>query len=49
MLTFFGRIVKSPSIQSDLEQFIQAHNPKNPEDVERLIKEYTYGTLRVWL
>lgn len=49
MLTFFGQIVKLSSIQSDLEQYIVSHNPKNPADVERLIKEYTYGTLRVWL
>ncbi len=49
MLTFFGRIVKSTSFQSDLEEYIANHNPKNPADVERLIKEYTYGSLRVWL
>ena len=49
MLTFFGQIVKSSSIQNDLEQYITAHNPKNCADVERLIKEYTYGSMRVWL
>jgi hypothetical protein len=49
MLAFFGRIVKSPSFQNDIEQYIIAHNPKSAADVERLIKEYTYGNTRVWL
>lgn len=49
MLTFFGRIVKSPSFQNDIEQYIIAHNPKNAADIERLIKEYTYGNTRIWL
>lgn len=49
MLAFFGRIVKSTRIQNDLEQYITAHSPKNCADVERLIKEYTYGSMKVWL
>lgn len=49
MLTFFGRIVKSSNFQTELDQYIVAHNPKSAADVERLIKEYTYGTIRVWL
>ncbi len=38
-----------PSYQSELEAYISAHNPICPADVERLIKEYTYGSFRVWL
>jgi len=49
MLAFFGLIVKSSTLQNDLEQYITAHNPKNCADVERLIKEFTYGSTRVWI
>lgn len=49
MLAFFERIVKSSTIQNELEQYISAHNPISGADVERLIKEYTYGNMKVWL
>jgi len=49
MLAFFGLIVKSSTIQNELEQYIVARNPKDGADVERLIKEYTYGAMKVWL
>jgi hypothetical protein len=34
-----------PNLQSDLERWLQYQNPKNPADLERLIKEYTYKDL----
>ena len=49
MLAFFEKIVKSTSIQNELDQYITARNPKSAADVERLIKEYTYGMIKVWL
>ena len=48
MLAFFERIVKSLSHQSELDQFIQARNPKNAADVERLVQEYTYKQTKEW-
>lgn len=46
-----GRLVArlEPSFQSDLERWLMAQNPKNGADLERLIKEYTYKDLGVWL
>ena len=46
-----GKLVAQlePSFQSDLERWLTAQNPKNGADLERLIKEYTYKDLGVWL
>lgn len=49
MLAFFERIVKYSRFQSDLEQYISERHPKSAADVERLIKEYTYGSIRICL
>jgi hypothetical protein len=49
MLAFFEQIIKSSNIQYELEEYIRAHNPTSCADVERLIKQYSYGTLRIWL
>jgi hypothetical protein len=38
-----------PSLQSDLERWLQYQNPKNGADLERLIKEYTYQNTGSWL
>jgi hypothetical protein len=48
MLALFERIVKSFSYQSELDQYIQARNPKNAADVERIVQEYTYRQMRDW-
>lgn len=48
MLAFFERIVKSFSYQNELDQYIQARNPKNASDVERIVQEYTYKNMRGW-
>jgi len=49
MLAFFEPLVKSFNSRNELEQYIEAHCPTSGADVERLIKEYTYGSTRVWL
>ncbi len=49
MLALFETLIKSSSYQSELEAYVSAHNPTSPADVERLIKEYTYGSGRIWL
>lgn len=49
MLAFFEPLVKSFQQQTDLERWIVSHHPKDPSDVERLIKEYNYSTTRVWI
>lgn len=48
MLALFERIVKSFSYQNELDQYIQARNPKNAADVERIVQEYTYKQMRGW-
>jgi len=49
MLAFFERIVKFFSHQSELDRYIQSHNPQNAGDVERIVQEYTYKQMRGWL
>jgi len=46
-----GKLVApfEPSFQSDLERWLVSQNPKSGADLERLIKEYTYKDLGIWL
>ncbi len=48
---FFAQVAAcfEPSFQSDLERWLAAQNPKNGADLERLIKQYTYKDLGIWL
>ncbi len=46
-----GKLVApfEPCFQSDLERWLATQSPKNGADLERLIKEYTYRDLGIWL
>jgi hypothetical protein len=42
-----GWVSSNPS--SEIETFIASRNPKNPADVENLIKQWNYSRERHWL
>jgi hypothetical protein len=48
MLALFEVLIKPFTYQSELNAYILSQNPTSPADVERLIKEYTYGSCRSW-
>jgi len=49
MLAFFEPLVKSFHHHTELERWIISQYPKDPADVERLIKEYNYNSTRAWI
>lgn len=40
IIDFIKEVFRSRDVYSDLEEFISAHSPQGPADVERLEREY---------
>lgn len=49
MIQLLEKIVRSFDYQNELERYIISQKPTDSADVERLIKEYNYGQLKLWM